>query len=241
MDSQDCQLPTGPTPVLVCIPARWQARRYPGKLLSRWGSATVLRRSIDVARAAALGPVVGVADDDRLLAEARRAGVVAVPSGPAPRNGTERIAAALRAGQLGSPEVVINLQADAVGAEPALLVAAVQGLHDRDAGLATVAVGVRAEHPAGRTFATAEGPWAADFSRSTLPSGTAHRSLVHVGVYAYRAPTLLDVAALPVSPREREESLEQLRWLHAGRRIALQVVDGPASLGHAVDAPADAG
>ena len=59
------------------------------------------------------------------------------------------------------------------------------------------------------------------FSRSPIPffrQGTpAYRK--HLGLYVYRAATLPRLAALPPSPLERAESLEQLRWLEAGYTI----------------------
>ena len=58
----------------------------------------------------------------------------------------------------------------------------------------------------------------------------------HLGIYAYRAATLAQVAALPPSPLEKAESLEQLRWLEAGYTIWVGEAAGD-SIG--VDTPAD--
>jgi 3-deoxy-manno-octulosonate cytidylyltransferase (CMP-KDO synthetase) len=59
------------------------------------------------------------------------------------------------------------------------------------------------------------------FSRAPIPfarSGApAYRK--HLGIYAYRAAVLAALAALPPSPLEKTESLEQLRWLEAGYDI----------------------
>jgi 3-deoxy-manno-octulosonate cytidylyltransferase (CMP-KDO synthetase) len=66
------------------------------------------------------------------------------------------------------------------------------------------------------------------FSRAPIPAAShgdpaAARALRHVGVYAYRPAALRAFTALPRGDLERRESLEQLRWLEAGRR--LRVVD----------------
>jgi len=59
----------------------------------------------------------------------------------------------------------------------------------------------------------------------------------HVGLYAYRREALLRFAALPPSPLEQAEGLEQLRALHHGMRIRVVPVEGDG--GVAVDTPED--
>ena len=73
------------------------------------------------------------------------------------------------------------------------------------------------------------------FSRAAIPWGPGplwH----HIGIYAYRRPALARFVALPASPLEKRESLEQLRALEAGMRIACARVEN-APFG--VDTPAD--
>ena len=76
------------------------------------------------------------------------------------------------------------------------------------------------------------------FSRSAIPffrnGAPAYRK--HLGIYAYRAATLAEIASLPPSPLEQAESLEQLRWLEAGYTIWTGEAAGD-SIG--VDTPAD--
>jgi 3-deoxy-manno-octulosonate cytidylyltransferase (CMP-KDO synthetase) len=59
------------------------------------------------------------------------------------------------------------------------------------------------------------------FSRSPIPyylnGEPSYRK--HLGIYAFLGETLHELAALPPSPLERAESLEQLRWLEAGHSI----------------------
>ena len=59
----------------------------------------------------------------------------------------------------------------------------------------------------------------------------------HIGLYAYRGDTLLELVKLPASPLEEAESLEQLRWLENGYRIATRLTAFPATL--SIDTPAD--
>jgi 3-deoxy-manno-octulosonate cytidylyltransferase (CMP-KDO synthetase) len=62
------------------------------------------------------------------------------------------------------------------------------------------------------------------FTRATAPSGDGPL-YHHIGVYAYRRAALQRFVALPPSPLERRERLEQLRALEAGMRIDAVVVN----------------
>lgn len=77
------------------------------------------------------------------------------------------------------------------------------------------------------------------FSRAPIPFARTDDGavpLVHVGVYGYRKRTLLRLAALPPTPLERRESLEQLRALEHG--LPIRVIDS-AYTSLSVDTPAD--
>ncbi|MCB1542833.1 MAG: 3-deoxy-manno-octulosonate cytidylyltransferase, partial [Rhodoblastus sp.] len=73
------------------------------------------------------------------------------------------------------------------------------------------------------------------FSRAAVPWGEG-ATIRHIGLYAYRRAALARFVALPPSPLEQRERLEQLRALEAGMRIDLALVDKAA---RGVDTPAD--
>jgi 3-deoxy-manno-octulosonate cytidylyltransferase (CMP-KDO synthetase) len=88
-------------------------------------------------------------------------------------------------------------------------------------------------------FSRAPIPWWRDGmadvdQRHTLPSPAPLR---HIGVYGYRAGFLRQFPALTASPLELTESLEQLRVLWHGQRIAVHVSEMAPGAG--VDTPAD--
>ena len=78
------------------------------------------------------------------------------------------------------------------------------------------------------------------FSRSVIPfvrdSDEKFSYLKHIGIYAYRANVLQEIAQLPPSPLEKAENLEQLRWLENGYRIRVGMTS-QATVG--IDTPAD--
>lgn len=232
--------------IAVCIPARWQARRFPGKLLQPFGAGTVLSHTVGIALQADIGPVWVLAGDARIEAEAWTTGAQVLRVEGPWRNGSERIAAALRAGDLGEPlpELLLNLQGDAVGVPPAALAAAAAVLHANPSiALATCAVRAGVDEHRGRTTVTAAGGRAHAFSRAALSPGDEHGEglLLHLGLYAYRVPELLRVAAASPTAAEQHEGLEQLRWLEMGFEIGLHVLPGPPAEAHAIDRPADLG
>jgi len=235
------QSTTSHADVPVCIPARWAASRLPGKLLARMPDGrTVLETTVGVALRAGCGPVFVLAADERIEQAAQGLGVEVRRSVDPARNGSERIAEALRRGWLGSPMPprVLNLQGDAVGASPGLLRAALAALETcPQAGLGTVALPAGSAEVRGRTTVLRSGTQAVDFAR--IPLDNPEGILLHVGIYAYRSSDLLKVAALPPGPQEIATSLEQLRWLETGRSIGLTVVQACASEAHAIDTSQD--
>mmetsp|Transcript_44297 Transcript_44297/g.115115 ORF Transcript_44297/g.115115 Transcript_44297/m.115115 type:complete len:283 (-) Transcript_44297:1986-2834(-) len=78
------------------------------------------------------------------------------------------------------------------------------------------------------------------FSRSLIPGSKAGYSLPgvdylrHIGMYAFRSSVFTKLMELPRSSLEAVEELEQLRWLEAGHKIAVERVDGAAG---GVDTP----
>lgn len=234
-------------PIRICIPGRWAASRFPGKLARPFGASTVFEEACATALDAGLGPVVAVVDDDRLERLAERAGARCVRVDDDTASGWARVALAHRRGLLGeaSPDdLLVNLQADAIGATPACIEGAVAALTTPGVTLGTVAVPSPRALVHGRTTVALAGRRALYFSRHPLPAdrdADAAPVLVHVGVYAARAGDLHRVLALPEGPLERAERLEQLRWLEHGEGVGVHVLSGPPALGASVDRPGDLG
>jgi 3-deoxy-manno-octulosonate cytidylyltransferase (CMP-KDO synthetase) len=231
-------------PILL-IPARLAATRLPAKPLAEIGGVPMIVRVMRQAIAEELGPVVVAAGDPEIVAAVEVAGGKAVLTDPALPSGSDRIHAAL---QLFDPEgrhdVVVNLQGDLPALDPGQIRAVVMALEDSGADIATLAAQIT--DPAERDnphVVKAVVAWRADgrlgralyFTRATAPSGDGPL-FHHVGIYAYRRAALSRFVALPPSPLEKREKLEQLRALEAGMSIAVARVD---SVPLSVDTPAD--
>ncbi|MBN9554880.1 MAG: 3-deoxy-manno-octulosonate cytidylyltransferase [Alphaproteobacteria bacterium] len=231
-------------PILL-IPARLASTRLPSKPLADIGGVPMIVRVLRQAEAAKLGPVAVAAGEAEIVAAVEAAGGRAIPTDPALPSGSDRIHAAL--GVLdpgGRHDMVINLQGDLPALDPAQIRAVAAALEDSGADIATLAAEIR--DPAERSnpsVVKAVVAWdgtgrlgrALYFTRATAPSGEGPL-FHHVGIYAYRRAALERFVALPPSPLETREKLEQLRALEANMRIAVARVD---SVPLSVDTPAD--
>jgi 3-deoxy-manno-octulosonate cytidylyltransferase (CMP-KDO synthetase) len=232
------------TPIIV-IPARMGSSRLPGKPMADIGGVPMIVQVLRRALEADLGPVLVACSEDIVAETVRAAGGIAAMTDPALPRGSDRVAAALT---MLDPdrrhEVVINLQGDLPTLPPHLLHRVLAPLADPDIAVGTLVAPIEsAEEAAASSVVKAacafrDGSDVAPvlyFSRSAIPWGDGplwH----HIGVYAYRREALDRFVSLPESPLEIRESLEQLRLLEAGLRIAAARVD-VAPFG--VDTPAD--
>jgi 3-deoxy-manno-octulosonate cytidylyltransferase (CMP-KDO synthetase) len=219
------------------------AARLPGKPLADIAGRPMIVRVWERAMAAKLGPVVVAAAEQQIVAAIEAAGGRAVLTDPALPSGSDRIFAALKtADPDGRHDVVVNLQGDLPALEPEIIRAVVEALPGAD--IATLAAQIT--DPAERTnpaVVKAVVAWDANgkkgralyFTRTPTPSGDGPL-FHHVGLYAYTRAALSRFVALPQSPLEMREKLEQLRALEANMSIAVARVDRvPLS----VDTPAD--
>ena len=231
-------------PVLL-IPARMASTRLPAKPLADIAGLPMIVRVWQQAMAAGLGPVVVAAGEAQIVDLIKSHGGTAVLTDPDLPSGSDRIWAALQAiDPKGEHDVVVNLQGDLPALDPAQIKAVVHALARSGADIATLAAPIdNDEDKANPAVVKAVVAWDAAgqlgralyFTRATAPTGDGPL-FHHVGLYAYRREALESFFALPPSPLEQSEKLEQLRALEAGMSIAVaRVEEAPLS----VDTPAD--
>ncbi len=233
---------------VAIIPARMASVRFPGKMLADRTGRPLVQHVVEAAARARSVSSVAVATDDARVAEALRPfGTRVVMTGEHP-NGTSRLAEAARAMGLGAEAVVVNVQGDEPEIEPGLIDAAVAALERTGAPMATVAMPLGPEEePANpnivKVVCALDGT-AMYFSRALIPfdrdgrGGPDATPLRHVGLYVYRRSFLDTYTTLEPTPAERCESLEQLRVLQHGYRIAVAVCERPErGAGGGIDTP----
>ena len=232
----------------VVIPARYASSRLPGKpLLDIAGKPMVIRVS-EQARKSGAEAVVIATDFDKIVQVAQEHHVDAVMTRVDHQSGTDRIAEVAQNLNWDNNDIVVNVQGDEPLIDPALIQEVALTLaHSRDAVMATACHAIHDEasmlNPnVVKVVMDADGN-AMYFSRAPIPypRDEAHKQSLkayrHIGIYAYRVGFLKQYAELSVTQLEQIESLEQLRVLHHGYKIAITVTDHAPATG--VDTQAD--
>jgi 3-deoxy-manno-octulosonate cytidylyltransferase (CMP-KDO synthetase) len=243
----------------VLIPARMASSRLPNKPLADIAGLPMVVRVAQQAMRSKARQVVVAADDDRIVAACQAHGVQALLTRQDHVSGSDRLAEACQLLGLRDEDVVVNVQGDEPLMEPSLIDQVVQLLIERpEASMSTAA------HPINQLadfcnpnvvkvvtdarqmalyFSRAPIPWWRDGQSAADPSDAHFTGLPsppplrHLGIYAYRAGFLAQFPQLPPAPIEQLESLEQLRALWHGHRIAVHTTEHAPGPG--VDTPED--
>jgi len=228
-----------PPHIVAVIPARYHSTRFPGKPLADLAGRPMIEHVYTRAAAAPGVDAVVVATDDARIEQAVRSfGGTVRMTGVQHRTGLDRIAEV--AADL-SCEIVVNVQGDEPLIDPRAIAEVIAPLAN-DAGLQMATLRRRItdpgdiDNPHVVKVVVDRRDRALYFSRATIPftseppEGGRHETGVvgagfsrlvckHIGLYAYRRAFVRELAALPQTPLELAESLEQLRALEHGFQI----------------------
>ena len=212
------------------IPARLASSRLSRKVLRPIAGRPMVEWVWRAAQASGLmDPVVIATDSEEVAAAVRECGIPVVMTSPDCPSGSDRVREVAR--QIDA-DIYVNIQGDEPTLTPEFFPPLLRLFDRPEVEVATLAVscppGEFADPNAVKVVTALDGR-ALYFSRATIPFDrdragfTGYRK--HLGIYAYRKAALERFAALPPSPLERIERLEQLRLLENG--IALYVADAP--------------
>ena len=221
--------------VLAIIPARYASTRFPGKPLALIGDKPMIQWVWEgVSGIEAVSQVVVATDDDRIYEAVKAFGGEVVMTSSQHRSGTDRCGEVVR--KLNSDaDVVINVQGDEPKVEHTQIESLIECFHQPEVQIATLKKRILDD---GELFSPNCVKVVTDikgnalyFSRHTIPFvrgeerelwNEGREYFKHVGIYAFRRKTLEEVVKLEQSMLEKSESLEQLRWLENGYRIAVR-------------------
>ena len=218
--------------VLGVIPARLQSQRLPRKVLRDIAGRALVLRVYDAAkRSPHLSDLLIATDSEEVAAVCSAHGVPAVVTSSDHPSGTDRV---WEVAQHRSADVYVNIQGDEPLVTPGHIERLVTPfLTEPDTQVSTLCIRATEDelpNPAVNKVVTGVDGYALYFSKYPIPfdrDGRGTPRYKHVGLYAYRKPALEAFHALPPSPLELTERLEQLRFLEHGIRIRVVETDEP--------------
>ena len=233
---------------IVAIPSRFGSTRFPGKALAQVGGMPMIRRVCLQALKSKASKVIACVDDKRIADALEGVNALVCMTDPNLKSGTDRIAAMINIMGLDEESIIVNVQGDEpliptnVVREVAELLAAHPECEMATAGHPidnieeflnpNVVKVVRDAQGNAITFSRAPIPWPRDAFRedkTQLPEGLV--PLRHIGLYAYRVKFLKRYPQWEQAPIEKWESLEQLRALYYGVKIAVAILPGALPAG----------
>lgn len=223
--------------VVGIIPARYASTRFPGKPLALIKGKPMIQRVYEQALKSKLDAVVIATDDVRIADAVMDFGGQYVMTSPNHRSGTDRCCEALDLLKT-KYDAVVNIQGDEPFIDPRQIDLLVDLIVRDDTPLASLAKRIDDEDElfspnAVKVVVNQEGN-AMYFSRNPIPFMrnvdrdewlAKGRFYKHIGIYAYKADVLHQVARMEPSALEQAESLEQLRWLENGLAIRMALSD----------------
>lgn len=236
---------TLPLKIIAMIPARYEASRFPGKLMQDLNGKTVIRRTYEAAVDTGLfDKVYVITDSEVIVNEINAFGGVALKSRKEHECGSDRIAEAVEDMDV---DIVVNVQGDEPLIDKNSLAKLLEVFKEDKEGKIDLASLKTAMHdteevtnPNNVKVITNKDNLALYFSRFPLPyprnpdSGVTY--FKHIGVYAFRKQALMDFHKLPMLKLEATEKIEAIRYLEYGKNIMMVETD---FRGIGIDTPED--
>jgi 3-deoxy-manno-octulosonate cytidylyltransferase (CMP-KDO synthetase) len=227
---------------IAMIPARYEASRFPGKLMKMLGDKSVIATVYLATKNTGLfDEVIVVTDSDVIFKEIESFGGKALRSKKQHESGTDRIAEAVENIEV---DIILNVQGDTpfISREPlekllklfddsqVQVASLMQQIHDEKTISDPNRVKVVVDSKMNSLL----------FSRSVIPYPRNQQTPIthyeHIGVYAFRKKALLDFTKWPVTPLEDAEKIECLRFIENGMPLRMAVT---GYIGVSIDTPED--
>ncbi len=228
------------------IPARYEAMRFPGKLLQDLEGKSVIVRTYEATVQTGLfDAVYVVTDSEKIQREIEKNNGMVIFSKGAHETGSDRIAEAVSYLE-DAVDIVVNVQGDEPFVNKESLAELLAVFKEENANTIDVASLVfpltevdEITNPNNVKVVMDADNFALYFSRAPIPYPRENAQAFyyqHIGVYAFRKEALLSFAKLPMGMLEKAEKLENLRFLTNAMKVKMVVTD-EKSVG--IDTPDD--
>jgi 3-deoxy-manno-octulosonate cytidylyltransferase (CMP-KDO synthetase) len=231
--------------VIAMIPARYEASRFPGKLMQDLAGKSVILRTYEATINTGLFEKVFVVTDSKIIYdEIKKNGGDVLMSKVEHESGSDRIAEAVHDIEC---DIIINVQGDEPFTESESLKRLIEVFSfdkAKQIDLASLMVKIDDEKEINNSncvkVITDKDNFAIYFSRSIIPFNRSFNKKLnyykHKCVYAFRKATLLEFTNLPILNLEESEKIECLRFLEHGKKI--KMVESNVQ-GVEIDTPSD--
>ncbi|CAI8196620.1 MAG: 8-amino-3,8-dideoxy-manno-octulosonate cytidylyltransferase [Flavobacteriaceae bacterium] len=216
--------------IIAMIPARFQASRFPGKLMEDLGGQTVILRTYQATLGTGLfEDVFVVTDSEVIFNEITSHGGKAIMSIKNHQCGSDRIAEAVASMDI---DIVVNVQGDEPFTNKQVLTTLLDVFNQKDASkidLASLMVKItdweEINNPNCVKVIVNKENFAQYFSRAPIPYPRDKEITTsyykHKGIYAFTKQALLDFYQLPMGTLEATEKIECIRYLEYGKNIKM--------------------
>lgn len=230
---------------VALIPARYDATRFPGKLMAKLGSKSVILRTYEsTVNTGLFEEVYVVTDSDVIFEEILSNGGKAIKSQKEHECGSDRIA---EAAEKIEADIIVNVQGDEPFTKKEPLIKLLEVFEGTDAAEIDLASLMQVltkvnqiEDPNYVKVVVDQNNFALFFSRSPIPyprnKAANSKYYEHIGVYAFRKQALLDFYHTPMTILEDTEKIECLRYLETGKKIKMVETE---YMGIEIDTPED--
>ena len=231
--------------IIAMIPARYEASRFPGKLLADLNGKSVIQRTYEAALKTQLFKEIYVVTDSPKIKKAvvNFGGQVIMSQKPH-KCGSDRIAEAVADRNV---DIVVNIQGDTPFVKKEPLEKLIEVFYEKGAAeIALASLMQKMENPKEIKdpnyvkVVVDKNNFALYFSRAPIPypceKNSPAKYFEHIGVYAFRKKALMDFYSFPMLDLEASEKIECLRYLEYGRKIKMIQTD---FMGIEIDTPED--
>jgi 3-deoxy-manno-octulosonate cytidylyltransferase (CMP-KDO synthetase) len=239
--------------ILGIIPARYASSRFPGKPLVMIDGKSMIQRVYEqTLKCRELSSVIIATDSEIIEKHIRSFKGNVVMTSVHHKSGTERCLEVLekfKVDQNDSFDVIVNIQGDEPFFDPHQISELIHCFGNEDVQIATLVKAIKSNEELSNPNVVKvifdKNFKAIYFSRFSIPFYRGKNTeewlkerayFKHIGIYAYRSSALMEIAKLSVSPLEKAESLEQLRWIENGYPIHVRETEFES---FAIDSPAD--
>jgi 3-deoxy-D-manno-octulosonate cytidylyltransferase len=215
--------------IIAMIPARFEATRFPGKLMKDLGGKTVISRTYDAVKSTNLfDDVYVVTDSSIIFEEIKIHGGKVLMSKKSHESGSDRIAEAITDLDI---DIVINVQGDEPFTQKEPLEKLIEVFKNdlkNEVDVASLMFKIddkiEINNPNNVKVVIDKANFAMYFSRAPIPYPRDEQFGVyykHIGIYAFRKKALLEISKMPVTQLEATEKLENLRFLENHKKIKM--------------------